>query len=107
MRHIRVISFVLITAILGTCELALAAVVRGRLLRGQGSAPGIAVTVWSQQLGRSQPTYSQVDGMYYMPSVPAGFYTLEVWAGGGQQAPLTFNIQVNEPGTDIPPIFVP
>ena len=107
MRRSKFCSAFILLAMMWSSLAAEAAIVRGRLLRGQGVAPGIAVTVWCQQFGRSQPTYSQADGIYYIANVPPGAYVLEVWARGNGQPPLTFNIQINEPGTDIPPVFVP
>ena len=85
---------------------ARAALVRGRLLRGQSPAPGIPVTVWCQPLGRSVPVYSGADGMYYIPNVPQGQYVLEIWAVPNG-APITFVINIIEPGTDVNPIYVP
>jgi hypothetical protein len=107
MRCSQSIKIVILTVVLTLHQTTLAALVRGRLLRGPGTAPGIAVTVWNQQLGRSLPAYSQVDGMYYLTNIPPGIYVLEVWAGGNGQPPMTFNIQVNDPSTDINPVIVP
>ncbi len=97
---------VLLILLSASCFVAQAALVRGRLLRGQNTAPGVAVTVWCQAYGRSQPSYSGMDGMYYMPNVPPGQYTLEIWAIPNRP-PMTFVIYVNEPGFDVNPIYVP
>ena len=82
-----------------------AALIRGRLTRGPYPAPGIAVTVWNQQLGRSVASYSQGDGMYYLANIPPGLYVLEIWIRPG--TPMTLQIQVGEPNTDIVPVNVP
>lgn len=97
---------VLLILLCTSCFIAQAALVRGRLLRGRYNAPGVAVTVWCQAYGRSQPSYSGPDGMYYLPNIPPGQYTLEIWAIPNNP-PLTFVIYVTEPGTDVNPIYVP
>ena len=85
---------------------ALAATIRGKLIRGKGApAAGIAVTVIGQQKVRTAASYSGPDGMYYIPNVRAGSYTLEVWVN--RNRPLTFPIQVREPRTDVNPVNVP
>ena len=83
-----------------------AATVRGKLLRGNGVASGVKVTVLNAQKVSSQPAYSGSDGMYYIPNVKAGSYTLEVWATP-KKAPLTIHIQVKEPETDVNPMKLP
>jgi len=93
-------------ALLGSLPAAaLAATVRGRLIRGKAAAAGIAVTVISPQKVRTPASYSGPDGMYYIPNVRAGSYTLEVWAN--RNRPLTFPLQVREPRTDVNPVNVP
>jgi hypothetical protein len=91
--------------IVGVGQAASAATVRGKLVRGQAAAAGIAVTVQSPQKVRSTPAISGSNGMYYIPNVKAGSYTLEVWVKPNQ--PLTFPIQVKEPESDINPVQVP
>jgi hypothetical protein len=86
-----------------------AAGIRGRLERiaPNGSrypAQGIAVTVYNQELGRTSPSYTDNNGMYYLNNIPPGGYFLEVWIS---TPALVYSIQVGEPGTDIPPIVVP
>ena len=50
--------------------------------------------------------YSGGDGMYYIPNVKAGSYTLEVWAVPNK-APRTFhNIPVVDPLTNVNPVDV-
>lgn len=83
--------------------------VRGRLIRvgPQGTYPavGVAVTVYSQQNGRSNPSYSGPDGMYYLYNIPPGSFSLQVWA---TKPPMVFQVQVSAQGfTDIAPIRVP
>lgn len=98
--------------LLAMSQTAIAATVRGRLDRRAPNgaiypAPGIAVTVYRRDLGRSAPSYTGVDGMYYL-NVPAGVYALEIWLSRDPRVPpRTYPIQVAEPYTDIPPIFVP
>jgi hypothetical protein len=84
-------------------------IVRGRLFRvingGSFRAPGIALTVFSPQMGRSSPAYSGPDGMYYLYNIPPGVYTLEVWV---PNSPMSYQIQVDgQAYTDIAPIRVP
>lgn len=88
-----------------------AAILRGRLVAqgpsGQFPVAGIAVTVLRPDLGRSPPSYSSQDGMYYL-NVPAGLYTLEVWFSRDPRvAPMRYQIQVREPNTDLAPIKLP
>jgi hypothetical protein len=98
------IAIVILVALLGTCH---AATVRGLLRHGNSPAFGITVTVLSQQNVRSFPARSGSDGMYYIPNVKAGTYTLEEWTVPNKP-PLTFsNIQVTEPVTNVNPINVP
>src|ERR1019366_544794 len=85
---------VLLILLSTSCLVAQAALVRGRLLHGQNNtAAGVAVTVWCQAYGRSQASFSGGDGMYYIPNVPPGQYTLEVWAIPNNP-PMTFVIYV-------------
>jgi hypothetical protein len=83
-----------------------AATVRGKLLRGNGAASGVEVTVLNSQKVRTQPAYSGANGMYYIPNVKPGSYTLEVWATPNK-SPLTVPIQVKEPETDVNPVKLP
>ncbi|MFZ0321685.1 MAG: carboxypeptidase-like regulatory domain-containing protein [Candidatus Sulfotelmatobacter sp.] len=102
----RAVLFVLLASLCAT-----AANVRGRLDRvlpngARYPATGVAVTVYNQTLGRSNPSTAGLDGLYYINNIPAGSYYLEVWANPGGQ-PMVFPIQVFEPYVDIPPIVVP
>ena len=84
-----------------------AATVRGRLEnRNRYPVAYVAVTLYNEQRGRSAAAYTGGDGMYYLYNVPPGEYLLEVWIYPGRP-PLTYSIQVNDPGTDIPPIQLP
>lgn len=92
---------------------ASAATVRGKLDRVDGNgrhypAPYIAVTVNSQQRGRSAPAHTDASGMYYIYNIPRGHYTLEIWVDRDPRHPPTvYNISVNsEPYSDIAPIVV-
>lgn len=102
MGHTRWMAVALLPVIVGTGQ---AATVRGKLLRGKGVAAGIEVTVLSPQKVRSIPAYSGSNGMYYIPNVKAGSYTLEVWVKPNK--PLTFPIQMKEPESNINPVQVP
>ncbi len=103
----------LVAAILFLCAGSAldAATLRGRLFAvgptGAFPVGGIAVTVFQPNIGRSYPSYSGMDGMYYL-NVPPGVYTLEVWYSRDPRVPpLVFQITVFEPLTDIPPIRLP
>jgi hypothetical protein len=44
--------------------------------------------------------------MYYLEGIPAGTYNLEVWVSRDARVPpMVFTIQVQEPHSDIPPIY--
>jgi hypothetical protein len=97
---------VLVCALLCSASPSNAALLRGRIQRslptGVIGLQGFAVTVYSQYYGRSQPTYSDGNGMYSL-QLPPGQYTLEVWLPNNPN-PLVFPIYVNEPNTDLVPI---
>jgi hypothetical protein len=98
------IAIALLAAIGGVCQ---AATVRGKLLRGTAPAPGVTVTVVNTQSHASAaPVTSGQDGMYYIPNVKVGTYTLEVWATPGRPPVKYPNIQVKNPVTDVGPITV-
>jgi hypothetical protein len=87
-----------------------AATIRGRLEHVypngvRGPAAGLVVTVYSPTLGRSNPSYSGQDGMFYLQGIPPGAYRLEIWYSPYSQ-PIVYSIQVQEPYTDIPPLNV-
>ena len=96
--------------LLAHSALSLAATIRGRLVCNGGQSPaiGIAVTVFNAQIGRSAPFFTGGDGMYYLNGIPAGQYTLEIWLYRQSPTPTNaYHINVFEPMTDIPPIFLP
>jgi hypothetical protein len=111
-RLVHVAALVVCVTLLAEAEAA-AGNVRGLLLRrgpqGVYPASGIAVTVYAQQMGRSQPGYSGSDGMYYLYNVPAGRYYLEIWAHGFSSRPLVFEILITDQQqfTDVAPVTVP
>ena len=105
MRKSRWMTVALLAAIPGAWQVASAATVRGKLMRGYAAAAGIAVTVLNAKKVRTAASYSAANGMYYIPNVKAGSYTLEVWVKPNK--PLTFPIQVKEPESDINPVQVP
>jgi hypothetical protein len=85
-----------------------AAVVRGRLIRQNQPASGIAVTLYSPNTKRTIPVRTDSSGSYYIPNVVPGDYTLEVWTSTGAGAqPTTFSIKVTEPYTDNPTRALP
>jgi hypothetical protein len=104
---------VLLVALLVLSSAAAAVTVRGRLDRvypngARYPATGVAVTLYSQRSGRSNPAYAGPDGLYYIYNVPAGAYYLEVWTSRDPNVPPTvYPIYVREPYTDIPPIIAP
>ena len=85
------------------------ATVRGLLesTAGRGAkpvpAPGILVNVENKSY-TSPAVNSGNDGLYYIPNVAPGNYTLKVWAN--PKKPLTFPVVVKAPLTDIPPVIV-
>jgi hypothetical protein len=102
-----VLGILLITVFPGVAE---AANVRGRINRRtpQGFVPaqGVPVTVFRSDVGRSAPSYTGNDGMYYLYNLPDGDYTLEVWAYPNSP-PLAFSIRaVGGSFTDIAPIVI-
>jgi hypothetical protein len=92
--------------------IANAATVRGRVLHvypnGEwGAVPGVRVTVSNPAIGRSYPTLSGQDGMFYLQGIPPGVYNLEIWISPDPRvAPMVYTIQVQEPYSDIPPVYV-
>jgi hypothetical protein len=90
------------------CLAAYGASVQGQLTCGDGNTPatGIAVTVHNASTGRSSPSFTGADGMYYF-NLKAGTYTLEIWTSKSSSTPApTQTINVTEPNTDIPRIKV-
>ncbi len=108
---VRLVALVVSCIVFST--VANAATVRGRLDRVKPNGiryagAGVAVTVYSQAMGRSNPAYAGPDGMYYLFNVPAGAYYLEVWVSRDPRVPpRVYPISVAEPYSDIPPIVVP
>ena len=111
--HTKLFSKKLLTALalfFLTSNLVFGAGIRGRLdgLGPYGPYPvaGVPVTVANPSMKwRSQPSYSDNQGMYYIYNLAPGSYVLEIWAGG--PTPINFNIMVhNQPITDISPIRV-
>ena len=101
----------LLVATAGSTLLA-GATVRGRVVRegahGQSPAAGVAVSVTAidSKLGRSAPTFTGTDGMYYLYNVPAGTYRLEIRVS--KDRVTTYTIRVGNSGfTDIAPVVVP
>jgi Carboxypeptidase regulatory-like domain len=94
-----------LSSIVGANHFAAAATVRGRLVNSKYEpVPGIQVATLTKNNNQSVPTTSDGNGMFSF-NVPAGNYTLEVWAKPGQ-APLRFEIQVHDPYTDLAPVTI-
>ncbi len=83
------------------------ATVRGMLEDHTGKtpqpAPGVLVTLESQNY-TLPAVHSGKDGLYYIPNVVPGTYTLKVWTD--PKNPLTFPVTVTGPLTDIHPVIV-
>jgi len=89
-----------------TAAAASAASVRGQVVHQNGRpATGIAVTISDHKNFRSARAKSGEDGMFYLSSIPAGRYYLEVW--WNPNAPAVYLITVSEPNTDVPRVKVP
>jgi hypothetical protein len=107
MRNIRVniLAVCLVAlAILAYFDYGFAAMVRGRIQRGPYPVPYVTVTLFSSSRGRSAPSVTGPDGMYYLYNVPPGQYIIEIWLGG---RPIQYSVNVGEPHTDYPPISIP
>lgn len=76
-----------------------AATVHGQLVYASNNvpAPYVAVRLNLPGKGASEFAYSGADGKYYLRSIPAGAYQLEVWRGGKKV--LTVGVTVQEPDT--------
>ncbi len=106
-RKNKVVAAVLLAYLVVGLGQAAAATVRGKLVRGTAVVSGVQVTVLSAKKVRSAPAYSGSDGIYYIPNVPAGKYTLEIWATPNKP-PLTVPIQVTaKPETNVNPVQLP
>jgi len=102
------VRHVVMAAMFLSSAFSVAATVRGQLICDQGKTPatGIAVTAKSPQGGRTEPSFTGGDGMYYL-TLAAGPYTLEVWLSRQAKTPgSTYPINVTEPTTDVPRIPV-
>lgn len=104
------LAFCLVVTLVSFTTAGEAATVRGRVEHISANSQravmaGIAVTVFRAGLGRSAPTYTDRNGMYYLQNLPAGTYNLEIWMAGRQQ-PVVYRIRVSEPYTDIPPVLI-
>ena len=93
-----------------TAGVATAATVRGRLdrvYRNGVRKHAAGVTVLSRARGRTSPSHTDSDGMYYIYNVSPGAYYLEVWVNSSPGSPpMVFPIQVVEPYTNVPAIVV-
>ena len=80
--------------------------VRGQLLHNnQLPAAGIQVTLYSQTFGRSSPSITGNDGMYYLYNIPFGNYYIEIWISNPAQA---YPVQITGyPYHDLPRLSVP
>lgn len=80
--------------------------VRGRVNRGVYPAAYVQVTLWSQRIGRSAPTYTGQDGMYYLYNIPPGLYTVELWCYKTPRTYTKIRIPPNLRNYDIPPLQI-
>jgi Carboxypeptidase regulatory-like domain len=85
------------------------ALVRGQLQTAQAKGkvapvPGVTVTLQSKSWSSPAVT-SDKNGLYYIPNVAPGTYTLKVWIT--RKAPLTFTVTIRPGLTDLPPVMVP
>jgi hypothetical protein len=80
--------------------------VRGQLLhQGRVPAAGIQVTLLSPTAGRSSPSMTDNNGMFYLYNVPFGSYYLEVWISNPAQA---YPVQIStSPYNDLPRLPIP
>ena len=87
--------------------------VRGQLLLNgwnqfgapqQYPAPGIQVTLYSQVFGRSSPTVTGTDGMFYFYNITLADYYVEIWISNPPRA-YAFRISAF-PFQDLPRIPV-
>ena len=100
----------LIFATLIFCLQARAASVRGRITRNIAGrtipAGGLSVTVQNSRGVRSFAVTTDGNGMYFLPNIAAGSYTLQVWPKPGSSS-LNLPITVREPGLDVNPLNIP
>lgn len=52
----------------------------------------IAVTLSSDKMGRTAPSFTDSQGMYYLKNIPVGEYVLEIWPH--EKDPITFPVVV-------------
>lgn len=102
------LAFLLSLVALGLSVNTNAQTVRGQLIRatpyGPYPAPYVAVTLYSDRIGRSAPAYTSPDGFYFLYNVPPGQYVLEIWTSN---IPVTSRVIVApQPLTDIAPVTV-
>ena len=68
------------------------------------AAPGVQVTLFSQAGGRSWPSVTGNDGMYYFYNIPLGDYYLEIWIS---KPPKTYPFRIaGFPNHDLPRISI-
>jgi hypothetical protein len=77
-----------------------AATAHGRLVNAKGTpAANVKITL-SNEHGRSAPVFSDGNGTYTLPSIPAGQYYLEIWIN--PSSPQSFPVTITEPSTSLP-----
>ncbi len=75
---------------------------------GQLGVAGVMVTVSNDQVGRSYPAFADADGWFALYNIAPGNYTLEAWADGQQNPPITSTIVVpSAPEVHLPPMRLP
>jgi hypothetical protein len=77
-----------------------AATAQGRLVNAKG-APAVNVKITlSNEHGRSAPVFSDGNGNYALPNIPAGQYYLEIWVN--RSSPQSYAVTITEPSTNLP-----
>ena len=105
-RFLTLRRLVLCLAILLAASQGKAATVRGQVTHQGGMAARyVSVRVVSSSGSASSFSRTGDDGWFYLTNIPAGEYTLEVHSGGDR--PVTVQVSVHEPTTDVATVVIP
>jgi Carboxypeptidase regulatory-like domain len=86
---------------------ASAATARGLISHQDGGpASDIKVTIYNDDRGRSSPSRTNNEGMYYLYELTPGHYYLEVWLPD-QEEPTRYEVDIEEPSTDLAEVKIP